>query len=667
MGIADSASKRSSVGRLGALLSVAMLVAASQPVAAYDRPGENELVSRSRRTNGEPAGNSNDSVVSADGRFVVFTSAAPDLVPGDENQAVDVFVFDRRKNKVERVSVSSTGVEAAGVKPPCITGTSVDPDLMRVSFSPTITPGGRYVAFFSWAPNLVTGDTNGGLDVFVHDRLTSKTERVSLASGGKQSDGYQSVACRTFGAGPSLTPDGRYVAFASESRDLVRHDENDESDVFVYDRTKGTIERVSVASDGSEAEASNPIGEPVGSNCASIDRSGRFVVFTSEATNLVDLGPQYPFGVTHVYLRDRRSDKTQLLDRAPDGSIDPVQSSYSCTAASRGSALSADGRFVAFASQSPDLVPNDRNLARDVFVLDRKDSRIRRVTVNSFGRESGAGSADLGGISATGGSVTFVGHSGASFDPRMDEVDACCRMDSYIHEIASGITELVSVSKDGRVGECQAGNSWSGNPTTDALGRYVAYDTCNLDVVKGTRNSGTRWLIVVRARGAERGVGAVAGTRPASAREIHLRDDPADSKGPDSSEILEGSIVPRPSLRDLYVRLDIRRLPKVAAGVVPSPIVYSVRFNWGGTRYEVRAGIHDVTAAPSVGLFRCRRSNVCEPMTKLQAGFGTIGDSIVASVPVTLLAAGKAGVVAPEFRAGWGTYSTGILGLLDRL
>ena len=162
-----------------------------------------------------------NSAISGDGRFVAFVSAATNLVTGDNNNAADIFVRDRQAGTTTRVSVTSTGGQANGA-----------------SSDPAISADGRYVAFVSRATNLVAGDTNGVRDVFVHDRQTGATTRISVNSSENQGNA-ESLA-------PSLSADGRYVAFASSASNLVTGDTNSTSDVFVRDRQAGTTTRVSV-------------------------------------------------------------------------------------------------------------------------------------------------------------------------------------------------------------------------------------------------------------------------------------------------------------------------------------------------------------------------------------------------------------------------------------
>src|SRR5690349_979425 len=160
--------------------------------------------------------------ISADGRFVAFESAATNLVGGDTNTDLDIFVHDFQTGVTERVSVTSVGGQANAH-----------------SFMPSISADGRYVAFESMASNLVGGDTNGREDVFVHDRQTGTTERVSVDSSMAQGNNDSTA--------PSISADGRYVAFESAASNLVAGDTNVKNDVFVHDRLSGATERVSIS------------------------------------------------------------------------------------------------------------------------------------------------------------------------------------------------------------------------------------------------------------------------------------------------------------------------------------------------------------------------------------------------------------------------------------
>jgi hypothetical protein len=192
--------------------------------------------------------------LSAAGRFVAFASQASDLVPGDSNNDYDAFVYDRHTGALEMVSVASDGTQAdAGVS------------------GPVLSADRRYVAFASGATNLVAGDTNGCMDIFVHDRQTGVTQRVSVAGDGSETD-FLSLDF-------SLSADGRYVAFASRATNLVTGDLNDHWDVFVRDRQAGTTEIVGLAADGSQGDDWSHSG-------CSLSADGRYVAFLLAAGNL---------------------------------------------------------------------------------------------------------------------------------------------------------------------------------------------------------------------------------------------------------------------------------------------------------------------------------------------------------------------------------------------
>ena len=192
--------------------------------------------------------------LSANGRAVAFTSFADNLVPFDENEGSDVFVRDLQASTTTRVSEYTGHFEGEG-------------DSLR----PSISADGRYVAFDSDDWNLVWGDTNDVFDVFVNDRETTVTTRVSVDDSGTQADG---ASIR-----PSISADGRHVAYQSEASNLAPGDTNGGTDAFVYDRRSGATKRVSVAGGGGEGN-----GESVR---PALDASGRLSAFESDATNLV--------------------------------------------------------------------------------------------------------------------------------------------------------------------------------------------------------------------------------------------------------------------------------------------------------------------------------------------------------------------------------------------
>lgn len=276
---------------------------------------------------GDPAnGASLAPKISADGRFVVFQSAATNLVSGDTNGRVDIFLRDRQTATTERISIRSTGEQAAG-------GDSIDP---------WVSGDGRAIVFTSTADNLVVGDTNGVADVFLRDRGLGTTDRVSISLFAQQATGPSGTA--------QITPDGRFVIFQSAAPNLVSGDSNNASDIFLRDRFSGAFERVSVNSDGVAGNGQ--------SFNAAVSADGNVVAFMSEATNLV---PSIPFVTNAIYRRDRRTGKTERVS-ASSTTEAPNNLNNFC-------ALSDDGRFVAFASFATNLVPFDTNGVSDIFVV----------------------------------------------------------------------------------------------------------------------------------------------------------------------------------------------------------------------------------------------------------------------------------------------------------
>jgi Tol biopolymer transport system component len=351
---------------------------------------------------------------------VAFHSFASNLVGGDTNGRADVFVHDRQTGQTTRVSVASDGSQG-----------NVE------SYDPFISADGRYVAFHSDATNLVGGDTNGDRDVFVHDRQTAQTTRVSVASDGSQGNSHSRY--------PSISADGRYVAFHSDATNLVGGDTNGHGDVFVHDRQTGQTTRVSVASDGSQGNSY--------SRNSSISADGRYVAFHSFARNLVGGDTN---GRGDVFVHDRQTAQTTRVSVASDGS---QGNDYSFWAS-----ISADGRYVAFQSLASNLVGGDTNGRYDVFVHDRQTGQTTRVSVASDGSE-GYNSSDHPFISADGRYVAF--HSDAG---NLVGGDTNGDRDVFVHDRQTAQTTRVSVASDG-----SQGNDWSWEPSISADGRYVAF------------------------------------------------------------------------------------------------------------------------------------------------------------------------------------------------
>lgn len=386
-----------------------------------------------------------DPQISANGRYVAFFSTASNLVPGDTNDTWDVFVRDRRAGTTRRVSVSSTGAQADG----------------QAHSNARISADGRYVAFPSYATNLVPGDTNDNSDVFVRDLSTGQTSRVSVSSGGAQANGFSSFSL-------ALSADGRYVLFDSEADNLVPGDTNGLRDVFLHDRRTGRTSRVSVSSGGGQADHIR--------ESPSISADGRYVAFDSFAGNLV---PGDTNGFSDVFVLDRRTGRTTLVSRTPAGAPSLYNSFYPT--------LSADGRFVSFQSESPDVVPGDTNDMADVFVHDRRTGRTSRVSVSSAGVQAND-HCNVSSISADGRYVVFSSPA-TTLVPR----DGNGSEDVFVRDRLRQTTTRVSVASSGR-----PANAWSSQPSISADGRLIAFASEADNLVPGDTNAAPDVFLHIR-------------------------------------------------------------------------------------------------------------------------------------------------------------------------
>ncbi len=405
---------------LRALPAVALLVpqVVLSPTAGASGPTTIRVNVRSTGGQANNDGTSNVPSISADGRFVAFDSTATNLVRADRNGFDDVFVHFRSSGKTTRVSVASDGAESNQNS-----GTSLSAD-------------GRCVAFSSIATNLVRRDTNRSDDIFIHTLSTGKTTRVSVASDGTQANAAS--------FSPSLSANGRFISFVSRATNLVPHDTNRVQDIFVRDRSTGTTSRVSVASDGTQAKAPSFV--------PSISADGRFVAFSSRATTLVRGDTNGSFD---IFVHDRSTGKTTRVSVATDGTQANDDSVFS--------SISADGRFVAFSSHAKNLIPSDTNGSEDIFVNDRLTGKTIRVSVASDGMQGNDGSGAPS-ISANGQFVAF--NSDAS---NLVPGDTNSTGDVFVYR-STGTTIRVSVATD-----ATQANGESRFPSISADGRFVAF------------------------------------------------------------------------------------------------------------------------------------------------------------------------------------------------
>jgi len=337
----------------------------------------------------------------------------------------------------ERVSIDSSGAEVLGP-----------------SSDPSVSEEGRFIAFSSEATDLVPNDTNGFKDVFVHDWVEGITTRVSVSSSGEEANAESNS--------PFISNDGRFVAFYSNADNLVAGDSNGVTDIFVHDRSDGTTERVSVNDSGVQANGAS--GSP------SLSTDGRFVVFASEADNLVAGDSN---GETDIFLYDRELNEIELISVA-------LVPSECANGSSNTPIISADGNFVAFTSNASNLVPNDLLGRQDIFVRDRVQGVTERVSISSIGDEAnfscyGPDISDNGRFVAFRSTATNLVAGDTNYWP-----------DIFLHDRQSDTTERVSVDSDGLESN---GASYEASIGVD--GRFIAFRSSANNLVADDTNGYT--------------------------------------------------------------------------------------------------------------------------------------------------------------------------------
>jgi large repetitive protein len=289
-------------------------------------------------------GDSRQPMISANGEFVAFSSRASNLVSGDTNGWDDIFVRDLTNGLTERITLATNGDE---------------PD--DGSYLPTISGDGRYIAYESYATNLIEGEpvaNDSGAHVYLYDRATKQTIRLSTPNG-----------TPIIASSPQLSANGEYLAFSSRSEQLVTGDENNDEDIFLYHIKTSQYERVSLTAAGEESQG--------WSRYPAISADGYYVSFASDALDLVPGTEDYGYK-ERIYLRNRLTNTTELITNGLNGA-EPDGYSYN-------SAVSDDGRYVSFESDANNLVEGDffdperfQEYQNDVFVYDTVTKRTERV------------------------------------------------------------------------------------------------------------------------------------------------------------------------------------------------------------------------------------------------------------------------------------------------
>jgi Tol biopolymer transport system component len=273
-----------------------------------------------------PLDSNGDSVnpsITADGRWVVFESLASNLIADDTNSASDIFAFDTQSNQLTRLSINDAGVAGDGH-----------------SFNPIIAANGNFVVFASEASNLVAGDTNVTSDIFLHNLTTHTTQRISQTAMQTDRGSYH----------PSIDAAGKVIVFESDATSLVENDSNAVSDIFIKDLTTGQLQRIT-----------SPTGEQANSAAyyPTISATGRYVAFTTAATNLVSGNANALFDILKYDRQTQQLARVNVSVNGEQGNFQSLKLPMS---------LSWNGDYAVFTSNATNVVYGDNNLSFDVFV-----------------------------------------------------------------------------------------------------------------------------------------------------------------------------------------------------------------------------------------------------------------------------------------------------------
>lgn len=441
-------------------------------------------------------------MISADGNFVAFNSNAGNLVANDTNGFQDIFVKNVKTGAIERVSVTATGIQgdSDSILPAIsqdgqfvafrttastfVANDSNNQDLFRknrqslalervsetsagnasngTTYSkPVISSDGRYVTFSSDATNLTT-DTSFSLDAFMKDMTTDSVTLVSASASNTQGNNNS--------FNPTATSSARFTAFYSQATNLIGADINGFTDIFWKDRQSGTVKLVSANFDPTNGFSANNNSFAPGAMTNSVSGNGRYVAFTSAATNLIANDTNGT--AADIYLRDTTTGVTTLVSTNTNG-VQANGDSY-------WPSLSSDGRYLTFTSEANNLVANDTNNFADIFRKDLTTGAVLRVTVTAIGQQSNSDS-DQSMVSDDGRYVVF--YSTAS---NLVANDGNVAGDIFRKDIQTGVIELASqnASNQQALGESDV-------PSLTADGRYVVFQSNAANLVTGDTNSVT--------------------------------------------------------------------------------------------------------------------------------------------------------------------------------
>ena len=475
----------------GKWLLLAVLVILTALTAAGCREAEITTETQTRTTippdtEGDAA--SDSPAISADGRFVAFVSDATNLVIGSTNGARTIYIKDTQTGVTTRVSSDSAGINGN-----------------KESDSPAISADGRFVAFDSFATNLVPGDTGSMCvstsgtnincpDVFIKNLQSGELRLVSASAVGEPGN----LESRQ----PAISADGRFVAFRSAASNLVPGDTNGKADVYIKDMQTGAVSRVSINADGMEGD--EDCQQPA------ISADGRFVAFQTLSGTLAGDDTN---SKVDVFLKDTQTGSLTRVSTSSDGSQGDEASGYTALA------LSADGRFVVFDSGATNLVPDDANGKRDVFLKDTQTGATALVSVSVAGVQGAEDSYRAVSVSADGRFVAF-----SSDAPNLVPADgnaANGKTDVFLRDMQTGAISIISTSTGSAVPDM--GKSEFLVMSGD--GRFVAFSSEAVNLVPGDTNKKTDVFLKDTRTGVTIRIStSTADTGPAAGLVITTRD-----------------------------------------------------------------------------------------------------------------------------------------------
>lgn len=392
--------------------------------------------------------------VSDDGRLVAFTSDANNLVSDDANNRSDVFLRDMDTGVLRRISLAEDGGEAD-----------------NASLNARIADGGRHVVFQSQAGNLVGDDNNRTHDIFIADLgPDGGVTRVSVAAAGGTSGSGAGGDPDSWSIEPSVSADGRYVAFTSNASNLVSGDNNRVADIFLRDLQEGTTRRVSVGPNGREANGA--------SSQAAMSDDGQYVVYSSVANNLVEedgdpLTRDDSNGCADVFLyhvltgTTTRISRSQEGEQGNNGSLRPT--------------ISGDGRIIAYSSQATNLVfvGSDANSTSDILVY---DTRAGTTTLGSMGGVATQANnlSDAPSLSDDG---RYLAFQSLARNLTSDETNG--EWNIFVRDLRLQTT--IKASRNAILGDTLVEGS-STQPMVSGNGQYVVFTSAASNLVSGDNN-----------------------------------------------------------------------------------------------------------------------------------------------------------------------------------